>query len=365
MPCTCGEYSDPLIDSEPWEEHVLGGPHKALTATQGTGDKSRAAKCFNQWLKGLHPLDILVYTDGSQEIDRAGTPTGVGAAWVLKSNNVWIGKAGISLGKTTEVYDSEATAMCKGFEAALTHPATRGAPGIHVCLDNPSVAQNAGSVTQGSSQSVFKRFRDNAKWWLRSGKRLTVQWIPSHSGIIGNEIADLEARTHAKVLSTTGTQGSQTIASYKRTIRSQRGINWIYEWGARRHSGSVQKYKDLGLKPTTRVKALPELSICREVFGWLIATRSGHGHFAAYHERFGHDERDLNCQCGQRRSQLHPFFCPNAREHRSKLWCKKLKRQLTPGEILGTSEGVLLFAEWAPATGFFRRIRSHGEPEEN
>ena len=85
-------------------------------------------------------------------------------------------------------------------------------------------------------------------------------------------------------------------------------------------------------------------------------SRSGHGHFAAYHERFGHEEEtDLYCTCGQKRAQLHPFSCPNARAHRALLWCKKTKRHLGPEEILGTPEGALIFAEWAPATGLFKR----------
>lgn len=39
----------------------------------------------------------------------------------------------------------------------------------------------------------------------------------------------------------------------------------------------------------------------RETLGWLITARSGHGHFAAYQERFNHD---LHCSCGLRRAQL-------------------------------------------------------------
>ena len=86
-----------------------------------------------------------------------------------------------------------------------------------------------------------------------------------------------------------------------------------------------------------------------------VSARSGHGHFSAYHERFGHEETDAECVCGQRRAQLHPFSCPKAREHRLHLWCKKRQRQLSPEEVLGTPEGVAVFAKWAPATGLFHR----------
>ena len=54
-------------------------------AAGGTGNKKKAVIKFNTWLKNRKPLDIIVYTDGSQEIDQSGEPTGTGAGWVLNS----------------------------------------------------------------------------------------------------------------------------------------------------------------------------------------------------------------------------------------------------------------------------------------
>lgn len=122
-------------------------------AYSGNGGKSRysigakAKEQFNVW---LDPLDIVVYIDGSQKNDKSGTPTGVGAALVIKSRNQWLGKGGIPLGSRAEGYDSEAIALCKRFETTLAIPETRGAPGIHICRDNLSVAREAGSVPNGS-----------------------------------------------------------------------------------------------------------------------------------------------------------------------------------------------------------------------
>lgn len=43
---------------------------------------------------------------------------------------------------------------------------------------------------------------------------------------------------------------------------------------------------------------------------------------------------------------IHHFFLPQARPHKSKLRCKKLGRQLSPEDVLGTPEGKVC-AEWA------------------
>ena len=110
-------------------------------------------------------------------------------------------------------------------------------------------------------------------------------------------------------------------------------------------------YVELDLKPISRAKSLLELRLKRKVQGWLTAARSGHGHFSAYHERFGHEETDTHCVCGQKRAQLHPFSCPKAREYRQHLWCTKRRKQQAPEEVLGTLEGVAIFAMWASAIG--------------
>lgn len=79
------ESSNPLLEPEPWEKHILGGANKALTASGAPGDKDKAVKSFHAWVQGLDPLDMVVYTDGSQETDQAGTPTGVGVEWVIRA----------------------------------------------------------------------------------------------------------------------------------------------------------------------------------------------------------------------------------------------------------------------------------------
>lgn len=71
----------------------------------------------------------------------------------------------------------EAVAICQKVETFLAHPISQGAQGVHLCLDNLSVAQNARLVTQGSSQAVLKWFRKLAETWFEAGRRIRVQWI--------------------------------------------------------------------------------------------------------------------------------------------------------------------------------------------
>ncbi len=139
---------------------------------------------------------------------------------------------------------------------------------------------------------------------------------------------------------------------------------WVNEWKKGGKSQALKSYLELGFEPTTKAKSMPEMALKREVLGWLIAARSGHGHFADYHERFGHEEEDIYCKCGQRRSKSHPFSCSSARALRVKLFSITDRRPLTPKEVLGTAQGIKMFAEWAPKTELFTRSKRMREGEE-
>lgn len=51
-----------------------------------------------------------------------------------------------------------------------------------------------------------------AKNWQGNGKALAVQWISSHSGLRGNEIADTEVKKNTRILTSTN-QGQITVST--------------------------------------------------------------------------------------------------------------------------------------------------------
>ena len=224
-----------------------------LVAMGGFASIEKAVTKFDNWLKSRKPLDIIVYTDGSQEIDKGNTSTGTGARWVLSWVGSWHQKQGISLGKLIEIYDEEAIAMLEGLKQALKSPMARVAPGIHICLDNLGVARNAGGIPRTSSQEAFAQFRDLAKSWLQSGKELTVQWVPGHAGIEENELADRKAKKYAKLPPIAGLN-LQSISSAKRKIRKMKDVNWQLNNFCRQPRSSQNPWADCYAIPQSRVE---------------------------------------------------------------------------------------------------------------
>ena len=112
-----------------------------------------------------------------------------------------------------------------------------------------------------------------------------------------------------------------------------------------------RSYHDLGI--STAPRRPWELQLPRPVLGRLLASRTGHGDFADYHERFQHADAYLFCRCGGRKAPLHFLFCPIA----------KRKARRPPGHpsevipyLLGSVKGAQKLATWLAETEFYTDI---------
>ncbi|KAM3526973.1 hypothetical protein MY4038_006589 [Beauveria bassiana] len=94
-----------------------------------------------------------------------------------------------------------------------------------------------------------------------------------------------------------------TVSYSKRHMRSLLAIAFQRWWDA------VDRESYHGLQRKAELKKLPELTLQRRQLGYLLAARTHHGDFADYHERFKHEDAELNCPCGRRKSPTYLFYC--------------------------------------------------------
>ena len=105
---------------------------------------------------------------------------------------------------------------------------------------------------------------------------------------------------------------------------------------------SPERYARLGLELSTRPP--PELSLPRPSLGRLLAARSGHGDFEAYHVRFHHEDAELLCRCGDAKAPEHFATCVAANPPFGRV----VPFGKDPVEwALGTIPGAKAFSEWA------------------
>ena len=161
-----------------------------ITATEGTADKKKAAENFNQRLNKRSRDKMVVYTDGSQKLGKVGKILGTGIDWTIEWKGQWLRTNRFFLDAKAEVYDAEAIGSCGGLEVTLASPIAGLTSAVYICTDNLNIVKEAGSVPNGFSQAAFIRFREGLKSWHQKEKKVSVQWVPSHMGIIGNKRAD-------------------------------------------------------------------------------------------------------------------------------------------------------------------------------
>lgn len=137
-----------------------------------------------------------------------------------------------------------------------------------------------------------------------------------------------------------------TLASLNRIARTTAKLAVIKLWTTTAPAG----YNDLFISYSQNTN---ELCLQRPALARLLAARSHHGDFKAYHTRFNHIDSFNHCSCGRTKTPLHFYFC-------KKSTLRKLTANLKPSEaipwLLGNPKGAVRLAKWISDSKFYQSI---------
>ena len=137
-------------------------------------------------------------------------------------------------------------------------------------------------------------------------------------------------------------QSKVTLAGGRRWATEQLRSEFKAWWSTTKQRSTIPL-------PALTLKAPP--TIPRGAMARWLATRSGHGDFATYRERFNNASAEMLCRCGARKAPLHFFFCRKAPvRHRLQFF---QARPMTLEDLLTTAQGAVCMAEWLEETKFF------------
>ena len=163
--------------------------------TKRTDPPDKRLEAAQETLAGLPPADYIIYTDGSAT---DGVENG-GAGAVVFRGATELERIRTPAGRWTSSYRAELTAL----DSALA-PLLRGAEGpapreVRVCTDSQSalrrLAEGPAAQTDVLADKVWQRLLDLAD----RGTHTSLQWVPGHAGLPGNELADEIAREAANL----------------------------------------------------------------------------------------------------------------------------------------------------------------------
>lgn len=260
------------------------------------------------------------------------------------TNDIVLKESGLL--NNAEVYDAEIHGAMAGLKAVLAEGKDHGQAAIHILLDNASAAK---ALQSGRTISSAWRVESFRKLVYQTSAQILIKWIPGHEEIPGNEIADLLAREELRRYNSEGVTVGEpsrltTIAATQhkaRSLASQLTVDW---WS----SACPQRYLELELK--MRRKQPPELARPRAIYARLIAARTGHGGFAAYHRRWNHENASLHCVCGREKSVGHLVQCRKAQTN----WRNMSGRRIPPAiNIFLGQTGWKLFGEYVQGSGIY------------
>ncbi|KAI0993970.1 hypothetical protein K3495_g14214 [Podosphaera aphanis] len=331
----------------PWE---IKEPREnsLLRVSAPTVSNERRVESFQTFLQNIPKSDILVYTDGSKLSNG-----NAGSGYVIYQLGLKVCSSAVPLGISKEIFDAEAYAALYGIQKAVGLSSARFANNVWVFLDNLQVALQLLSLPYCStSQSIFLKAIEFAnKWKTRerlphtSEGQVKIRWVPGHSGVEGNKLADLEAKKGASMPCLDPLEHS--LSSLKKWQKAKEKESRD-EWWREHIPPSYSKLQIINAPRSPK-----ELLLTRKSLGQLIAARTGHGDFAAYHSRFKHEEARVNCLCGSPKTPTHFLFCRILRRRGGRP--PGPTNQLLPS-LLGTSKGAIILTKWLDHSRYFEDI---------
>ena len=146
-------------------------------------------------ISGIESTDLVAYTDGSVGEDNRGGGAGAVTTWPNEEST----KSMIACGKICLSYKAEMTALKMLTKEILDRPtAMLEESRIWIFTDSESaverLAAGPGAQTDSLADDVWSNLSALAEQW-----ETTIQWIPGHKDIEGNEAADKAAKEAASM----------------------------------------------------------------------------------------------------------------------------------------------------------------------
>ena len=285
-----------LQRNTPWESPLQAEP---------LSNKEQIIDSFDDFERSVQS-DLVFYTDGSKLGDGA---TGAGTVQIFNGIATpfsWY------LGKKVEVFDAELFATMQAARCAQKiSQTTPNLQNIWILTDSQAVWHRLQNAKPKPGQILISKVRNLSTQLQTKGIQLRLKWIPSHSGISGNEQVDKAAKQGARNDGNIAQKHEFVSFAYlRRLIKESVLTQWQQHWenhqNGRFYLQNFQRTATPKWKPTKIIAPKRHWSA-------LMQLKFGHGYFKSYLVRTPNFD-DPNCFHGCNTSQTPEhllFVCKN------------------------------------------------------
>ena len=237
----------------PWE---IPSPDICMALAEYPKKSTSIEEYQQRFLEHKHETDIQIYTDGSK------TSAGVGAGLVMMSANERDHTMGRRMHESASIFSAELYAI----KLALQLLMFRRSITCAIYVDSRSAIQ---AVKSANRNGLVKEIIELLVKLRKKDIKVLICWIPGHTGIQGNEIAD-EAAKAAVCQNVVRTQ-EIPVSDVKAYIKKKVYDKWKQEW----KDTSVAAVKLKEVIPEIR-GSLIDLGLSRRDEVKLLRLRIGH-----------------------------------------------------------------------------------------
>ena len=299
---------------------------------------------YIQYLKSIRNSNTtIIYTDGSQIQDGLGIGLGF-AAFDYSTPyipTIPTHKEYRNIGSTSIVYNGELEGITRALEYA-TSIVKRGKK-LVVFSDNQAALLRLKSPSDRPGQNQQIRAINATKAILAKGAGVELAWVPGHSDILGNEIADKLAKKAAKSRISQDLVEQTSFAFLGIRLNELRRLEIQDILDLQKPTSNQESYAKTYPWKISKKITLP-LAIKRELASSFFQLKLGYGYIKSYLYRLNLVSNN-KCKCGERETTGHLLLsCIFYQEQRQtvlkKIQGKVAIRKLTLPILLHTKIGI-------------------------
>ena len=242
-----------------------------------------------------------------------------------------------NIGKNQLVYNGELEGIVLAMEKARTI-ATPGQP-IRIFADNQAAIYRLQTPSDRPGQQWQIRAIKAAQELLQIGVATTIEWVPGHEGVPGNEMVDAQAKQAAKEPPRSSATSLAMLGVKIRQLQAREWLQALQEYKARSATDRRNTYASRYSWKTSKRLSIPPTTD-RLTASTFYQLKLNHGYLKDYLHRIGKRDSPL-CSCGQKQTTEHLLLgCKWLKEDRK--WLEKELKgvRLSLRLLLHTKKGI-------------------------